>query len=814
MMIKNFIASVVLVFAGFVSSFGQIIQGKLLDSLKSEPIAFANITLEDGIRGTTSDIEGNFTLKFPSNYQGSILISHVSYQKTKLPLDYFKNHKVVLLKPGVTILKEFTFVAEENPAFRIIRNAIANRAKHDPNNLKTYQYISYNKFLITGDDAPPRIDSLVQKLSEKERSKLSERQKTFLSFDSLLKTAHLFLSESVTEKKVKNPDDEKETLLALQISGLKSPLFTNMATDFQPFSFYRDKITLLGKDYTNPITKGTFSRYDFYLADTAYQEADTVYIIQFQPKEKKLFTGLEGFVSITTDGFAIKNVIASGADPLALIDIRIQQNYEKVDGHWFPAQLNTDLDFSKLSFAGRGLKMQQRSFFKEIQINPDLKNNAFGDIKLELSKPKEAENKLLLEKYRANPIDAKEARTYVFMDSTMKNANSFEKVMEALTTQVVPLGFLDIDLDKITRINQYEKFRFGIGLHTNDRLSKIIHFGGYYGYGFGDKQSKYGGDVKFTFNQNKDFFLRFSYMNDIYETGTSHYNREGQLLQNEIYRNWVGSQFDRMESYKGELGYRLLPDIHAVAFISRNQISPTYNYNLIINGETKNNFLIAETGIALRYVKNETYFSLNGKKVFLNQKFPVVTFSLAKAMNLFDTKDFDYTRYDLSIKHQIKHRTIGKSNLQVVGGWVDGLAPYGKLYNGRGASSTNLFVDGYFQTMGLYEFTTNQYASIFLNHNFGNVLLNRSFSKPELLLFHNMGIGTLQNPTAHQNIVLQNMDKGYVESGLGLNNLLRIKYVNIAYLGIGASVFYRYGAYQLPSMADNFAYRINASFSF
>ncbi len=201
MMIKNSIASVVLFFVGFVSSFGQPIQGKLLDSIKSEPIAFANITLEDGIRGTTSDIEGNFSLKAPFNYQGDILISHVSYQKVKIPSNYFRNHKLVLLKPSVTVLKEFTFVAEENPAFRIIRNTIANRDKHNPDNLKTYQYISYNKFLITGDNAPPRIDSLVQRLSEKERSKLSEKQKNLLTFDSLLKTAHLFLSESVTEKK-------------------------------------------------------------------------------------------------------------------------------------------------------------------------------------------------------------------------------------------------------------------------------------------------------------------------------------------------------------------------------------------------------------------------------------------------------------------------------------------------------------------------------------------------------------------------------------------------------------------------------------
>jgi Family of unknown function (DUF5686)/CarboxypepD_reg-like domain len=811
---KTYLFIGLFLFLEFVVATAQNISGKVIDSIKYEPIAFANVSLEDGIRGTTSDIEGNFMLKIPVNYQGKILVSHVSYQRKKLSLDYFEMNEIILLKPGVTVLKEFTFVAEENPAFRIIRNAIANRDKHDPDNLNAYQYISYNKFLVTADEAPPKIDSLVRKLSEKERKELSEKQRNLLTFDSLMKTSHLFLSESVTEQQVKNPDQSKEKLLALQVSGFKSPLFTNVATDYQPFSFYREKITLLQKDYTNPIAKGTFNRYDFYLTDTTYQDADTVFIIQFQPKQKRLFNGLEGSISIITDGFAIKNVIASGSDPLALTNIRIQQNYEKIDNHWFPVQLNTDLNFSKANAFGRGIKAQHRSFHREVQINPSLKNTSFGDIKIELSVPKSSENKLILDKYRTNPVDTKESRTYVLMDSVAKKARAADKILEAFATSTIRVGLLDFDLDKVMRFNRYEKFRIGMGLYTNDRLSKIMRVGGYYGYGFGDQKSKYGGEMRFTFNQDRGFSLSLSYSNDIYEVGIPFYNKEGQRLNSEIYRNWVGYVFDRSENFRSELGYRLLPDVHATAFISRNQITPTYDYSLTINGEPKNSFLVTETGIALRYAKRETYFLLNGKKIFLRQRFPIITFSLTKSINLLDAVDFDYTRYDFSIKHYIKHRTLGKTNLQLTGGLLDGIAPYGRLYIGRGASATQFYVDGFFQTMGLYEFTNTQYASLFLNHNFGNVLMNKRFSKPELLLFHNMGIGILQHAEAHKNIALQSMEKGFVESGLGLNNLLRLKYFNVAYFGFGGSIFYRYGPYQLPSLNENLVYRLHFYFSF
>ena len=805
----------IIILTATLSAKSQIISGKVIDSLKLEPIAFVNITLDDGIRGTTSDIEGNFKLSIPTNYTGLIIISHVSYQKVKLPLPYFSKKKLVKLKPSNTVLSELTFVADENPAFRIIRNAIVNRPLHDPDNLQSYQYISYNKFFVTADEPSKLIDSLVQVYNLKERDSLTKKQQSLVSFDSLMKTTHLFMSESVTEKQVLNPDKEKEKLLALQISGFKSPLFTNAATDYQPISFYKDKISLLRKDFINPISKGTFHRYDFYLTDTSFYEADTVYIIQFQPKLKKLFNGLQGVISITSDGYAIKNVIASCSDSLALTGIRIQQNYEKVDGKWFPVQLNTDLNFSKLNLFGRGIKGRQRSFLKEIKINPALSKHSFGDIKIELSRPKQEDSKLFLAKYRGEAVDTKEARTYTLIDSLAKKSALIEKIMESTITQAVPIGFLDIDLNRIIRFNRYERFRLGVGLSTNDRVSKLVKLSGYYGYGFGDQQSKYGGELKLNFNPNRDFFAKLSYTNDIYEAGTSHsYERESQLLQTDALRNLVGNQFDHLQSYRGELGYRPLPDIHASVFISHNQIRPLYDYSLSISGELQNNFTIAETGVSIRYIKKETYFLLNGKKVFFTRRLPIITATIASSLNIFDAKDFNYTYYDLSIRHEITHRTLGKTNIQLFGGLMQGLAPYGRLYIGRGVKSSGVFVSGYFQTMGLYEFTNSEFASVFLNHNFGNVLYNKRYSKPEFLLFHNMGIGALKNSDAHQGVPIQDLNKGFLESGAGFKNLIRLNYFNVAYFGFGASAFYRYGPYQLPTLDDNLVYRINFDFSF
>lgn len=782
-------------------------------------MAFANIALEDGIRGTTSDIEGNFRLTIPADYRGVIVISHVSYKKIKLPISYFKSRSIVRLAPSITILNEVVFKAEENPAFGIIRKAVKNKKKNDPNQLKSYQYKSYNKLIFKSSESSPAFKNEAVALRAKSDSvKLTKKEKGLLQFDSITASMYFFMSESVTEKKVINPSLSKETLIGFKASGFKSPMFANVATDYQPFSFYDDKISLLGKDFLNPISKNSEDRYDFYLTDTTFLEGDTVYVIQYEPKKGKLITGLKGMISISTDGYAIKNIIAASSDALALTDIRIQQNYEKANGKWFPIELNTDIDFNESKIFSSHLVVQHRSFIREIQINPDLGKSGFGDIKIDLTLPKPEVNETMLIKFRVSPLDSKEAQTYVTIDSAMKKFSWLDKSVEALATQAIPLDPFEIDLTKIARINAYEGFRLGTGLYTSNRFSKWIRTGGYAGYGFKDAEWKYGGEVRFNINPNKDLFVKLSYSKDIYETGYSHNsNEQGTFATNESLRKLVSSQYDKIETYKANVGYRILPKVHANVFISKNEIKPSYNYSVLVKNEPLQTFSIAEAGIALRYSGNENYMQLAGKKIFLGREWPMISLSYAKATDLFGTQKFNYSRYDLSARFQFKHRPKGKTRIAIHAGYVDGIAPYGKLYNGRGAQEAQgILIDEYFQTMQLYEFTASRYASIFFNHNFGNIFYNKRYSKPELVVYHNAGIGELENKEAHVStqLVFKPFDKGFVESGVGFNNLIRWKYANVAYYGLGGAVFYRYGDYQLPKTSDNLFYRITFNIGF
>jgi hypothetical protein len=76
-----------------------------------------------------------------------------------------------------------------------------------------------------------------------------------------------------------------------------------------------------------------------------------------------------------------------------------------------------------------------------------------------------------------------------------------------------------------------------------------------------------------------------------------------------------------------------------------------------------------------------------------------------------------------------------------------------------------------------------------------------------------MTFGTLSNPELHEGVPFKTLEDGFFESGLVFDNLIRFNILNTGYLGIGAGVFYRYGANHLPIEDQNWAFKIAFMYS-
>ncbi|RZK12627.1 MAG: carboxypeptidase-like regulatory domain-containing protein, partial [Flavobacterium sp.] len=443
----NYLLRILFVSVLFIQySFGQNISGKIFDAETKEPLAFANFIFNNNQKFyTSSDIDGRFS--FTSTQELTALtVTYIGYEMQTVKLQKDKNI-TIYLKSSADALDEVVIKPGENPANAIIRKVIANKEKNNPENISTFKYTSYNKTVYDmKTDGKTKTDSINKKAKGK-----------------LLKDSPLFMMESVSERKFIGPDISEEVVIGTKVSGFQNPSFASLATDLQPFSFYKDNIKLFDIQYLNPISKGSLNKYRFTLEDTLFQKNDTIYIISFEPRKNKNIEGLKGSLYINSNKYAVQNVIASPFEK-GKIEIKIQQQYTFVDNkYWFPEQLNYALLFPDLKMAVDG-----RSYISEVQLNIPLRKKEFALEAVRIDKMATRQDTLFWDKHRIEKLSSAEKVTYRVVDSIGKE-NNFDRLlttMEKLTQFKIGIGVFDLDLAKTLVYNKYEGYRLGLGVYT------------------------------------------------------------------------------------------------------------------------------------------------------------------------------------------------------------------------------------------------------------------------------------------------------------------------------------------------------------
>ena len=806
---KKIIAYFLFLFFAFAAK-AQTVKGRIVDANSNQNLPFVSLLIKNTQTGTLTDIDGKFTLDILGTHNTEIQISYLGYVPQTIAVSSLKDIEkiVVKLKPQAFSLQEISVMAKENPAHRIIKKATKNRPRNNPEKMHSFTYDSYTKFFVTAD-TKASIDSV------------STEDTTMTGMDKFFKNQHLFLIESVTKREFLKPDKNHETVLASRVSGLKNSPFALLATQLQSFSFYDDFVTVLDEKYLNPLSQGSTRKYFFLLEDTLYSGADTVFVISFEPRKNKKFDGMKGILYINTNTYAIQNVIAEPYRKHTGITIKIQQKYEFMEGkQWFPVQLNTDWIWNNVVTSNRdsthksNLKAVSRTYIKDIVLNPELKKRIFSEVEVEMDKHADRQDEVFWNQYRTDTLNAKERKTYHTLDSLGKAAN-FEKkfkFLEAVLTNKVPIGFLDVNLDKILKFNNYEGTRLGLGLHTNNKLSKAFTVGGYVGYGFKDKAWKYGGDASVFIWRKKELAFNALYQKDLVElAGANFFENTRSILSSEIYRDVYVSKFDHLQKYQAGFSFRALKYLRTNVFVNHQQRYGNTLYKYAANDGTpivRDTFNFNEIGIQFKYLYKEKFIQTMNNKLSLGSDYPVFYANITKGFNqtfFNQTGNFDYWKFDIKIDVQKHFKTIGTTYVQVLAGKVIGNLPYTMLYNMRGSNfpSLNVSAVNSFETMSLNEFASNQFAALFLNHNIGRFLKPHKKFNPEIEFTHNMGIGSINHPENIYNVSVKSLDKGYFESGLRLIHILKISYTT---LGVGA--FYRYGAYEKPKATDNLAVKL------
>lgn len=793
----------------------QLIKGRIVDADNGHGVSFAIIGIQGSTKGVSADIDGRFEWLITPDQQ-SLLIQAIGYEKKTVSLTEANpgNEFLIRLTPAALNLSEVVVYPKENPANAIIREVIKRKPKFDPNEQKHYLCKSYSKTYFTLSDVLGKED-----FYETDTVRFREEKK-------LLAKQYLFFVESFSERRYKYKNIYQEKILASRVSGFKSAPFSSLASQLQSFTFYNDNIEILGIKYVNPLMKGTLKRYRFLIEDTIISQNDTTILIHFEPRPKSNFKGLKGTLYINKNQYALSNVMAEPASAEKKDNrISIQQLYARVDStRWFPKQLNAELLFGGMGISmGSGseksdqssgspgvLKCVSKTYVDDVVFDTIFKiRNRNVTVINKNGYEKTSENEWL--KLRRDTLNVKEQNTYHVLDSLGKATNIEKKLAlyKVLITGKIPLGYVDADLNRILKANEYEGLRLGAGLSTSEKLSRWFTIGGFAGYGFRDKAWKYGGYAQLNYLGRPDRFLKVELFQDLTETaGTSFLIRQNELVMTEGIRELLVTKMDKTGSGRVSLQHVFFNAFKAQGYytISERQSPSGWfipdSYGGVLNYSTR--YVTHETGLMLRWRPAEKFIESLGQTISIGSKWPTFFINVAKGLtNSYQsyTGQFDYTRMDLRIDGNWRFKVKGGIGYQLQAGKIWGDVPYTLRYNNKGSRSerNRISVERTFETMFLNEFISDEYAALFLSYNTGYILKRNPYFNPVLEICHHYGIGNFTRGNGHMTYVeLNDMSKGFSEAGLRVRNIYKS-----GFSSFGIAAFYRYGNYAYEEAKRN-----------
>jgi hypothetical protein len=767
--------SILILFSLFLSyiGFSQSISGVVTDVESGERLAFVNIYSAEWRIGTYTDIDGKFQLTVPSEV-GMITFSLIGYQPYEVQIDPASDKRFykIQLQPTSLELSEVELVADENPAIPIIRKVVENRKANRPENYESYRHTTYNKFVVT-------MDAVSEDTVFTEAGEVDTNWAEVKEFSD---EQHVFLMESVSKKSYINGKRDNENVIASRVSGLSDPQFVLLANQLQSFTFYSDYIQVLSSEFLNPISPNSEKRYVFILQDTTYHDGDTIYRISYQPSVNANINGLKGVININTNGWAIQNVTAEPADTNEL-PVRIQQQYKRFSGKWFPFQLNTDLNFQSVSVNGFSPIGIGRTYIDSVEIGIEMNHKEVEVAQITVDKYAHKRPDEYWNNFRRDTLDQREKRTYEFIDSIGEEFNLDRKLnfARAFLSGYLRTGVVDWDIYNFIRYNSYEKLRLNIGIQTNPRLFDRWTFGGNIAYGFGDKTFKYGGFTEYLLHKKYNWKWRLSYRHDLNETGEIHYLGEDRNFLYADIRELAIFKMDFNTSFGIQTSALVRPSLKINAGIQNRTIRHLANYSYdtpLFNQDVTYNEVVGEIEWSPGAVIMQTQYGI------VNVERSDFTAIVQHRMGMPTENSFEnYHRTLARLRYKKRIRNAGTSYFQVEAGNLSGQTTVSNFFNLQG-NSPNDIADYYaFNSLGVHALQWRQFSSIQYHHRFPKLFEYSRLNMAPVPVIH---LKSLYGSSESAGITLDGQpllvrSSPYWEAGISLEGI-------ISNLGVG--VFY------------------------
>jgi len=751
----------------------------IVTNAQGQPVPFVSIYQKNSTNGTTANSEGKYHLilspgKQEINYKA--LGYRLETQQLDLKSDQILN---IILNTEVYELQSVIITAnKEDPAYRIIRNAIKNRKRHL---LEVEAYTC--EVYIKG----------IQKLLSTPKKFLGQNMDKFAKEAGLdtNRSGILYLSESQSKLSFMQPDKVHEEMISSKVSGSNKAFSFNRATDMK-INFYENLLDwgdLSNRPMVSPIADNALFYYTYKLIGTTEENGEKIHKIQVTPKRNAdlVFRGnifiLENSWRIhSTDLYLTKEANINFVDTL-----RINQQFFPVNEKvWMPSSIRFDFTASLLGFRFGGYYF---GIYKDYDLDPILDKKDFNEV-LRISNEVNKKDSVYWLEARPVPLTEEESTDY--------------QKKEKLAAKRESKPYLD-SLDKANNKFKIRPFVIGNGYTIRNRYNKeSYHFNSlknsvFYNTveGFGinysasyikqidtieNRRIAFNGKIRYGFSNEKlhasigsivpvkKYSLSFTLGADVLDMNSQGtISSQGNLINSLFYEKNYEKVYEKrfaITSLSGRLSGGLVANISA-EWANRKWLPNSSDYTIrdIKDREfTSNNPFIPGADIPVfpenqafrmnarvTYEFSKKYVTYPSGKYYIPSKYPRLNISYTKGIAGVFGSDVDYDLISADIsKSNINLGLYGKTSFYISAGkFVNNRKLYytdykhfiGTQTTGYEPKANTFILLNYYLNS-----TPEEYLEAHLEHNFSGFILNKLPLIRKLKLQEIIGANYLSTP--------------------------------------------------------------------
>ncbi|QNL20835.1 hypothetical protein HZR84_02375 [Hyphobacterium sp. CCMP332] len=763
------------------------ISGNIQDGIYGDPVPFCEIIVDDSL-SLLSDGLGMFQIS--STSQISKLTFNAPFHK-ELEYKVFSDS----IDLNIRLIAYTVFLPlrkSDESVLGIIKNYLASNSKKYDREFKLLQFERNSYEILKSND--------IKRFKRNFNSYLGLFGQRLNHYPN---DHYLIYNSSHDLIEYKNKYNFEEKTISRKSIGIQNSFEFTGANYLYEISIYNNFWRIGSVYYPNPLSGETQKRYLFRSTDTVQLANSELLVIQFSPKLKNEANKLRGFIYFDKTNNRVHAVWAEKA-----VDtdskLRISAEYQNFNGVNVIESSHLVQNLTGIQSFSTQIKLLSSVKYSSYQFNSQLQSKYYDEIIKTYSNVSDfhadhssPENDSLIkntqEFYSANPQ----------LESVYRGLNFGKELYQGK----IPIGGYELNIHDIIAYNNHEGIRLGLGIQTKQKLSKRFKTRAFLAYGFRDEEIKFGASEKIYLDRNYWNWIKVYGRKDVFESGSVDFPmQESDMFRSELLRRYGISIMDNEVAIGIGSKVRLTKYLQSQFGIDYSILEPTYDY--VFQNDSAVDFRYTEVKFGLRFAFGEQRIRWGRNHYLVNNPFPEFYIQWKRGLKTLGS-DFNYNKYEFRINYQKHILGFGKSSIQINTGFADRSLPYHKLYVGRGGlRNLSVVFHNTFETMAFNEFLSDRYFYLFYSHNFGPLFFSFLNHYPSLEMLHNFGIGDLNHPADHGLIGFNIMNKGYLESGLFVNDILIINTAGLK-TGLGTGFFYRYGAYQNPDLIKNIVLKVS-----